>query len=83
MEEKAKTVLDMLILGYYSDWFFDVLLTQITLAVKNNLALLLVIAYKWQDLSKLTKNKWDDRASNWLVQKLTRKKGNKDEKPII
>lgn len=72
---QVSSFLDLVIQGYYSDWFFDVLLTQLTLAIKNNLALLLVVAYKWQDVSKLTKSKWDDRASNWLVQKLTRKKG--------
>ena len=61
----------------YSDWFFDVFITKFTLAIKNNLALLLLIAISWQKLSAMTKNTWDDRASNWLIQKLTGKKEKK------
>lgn len=78
-----KTVLELIIIGYYSDWFFDVFLTQITLAVKNNLAILIFVALKWKSFSSFTKNKWDDRASNWLVQKLTRSEKEKKNEETI
>lgn len=76
MEEKF---LDLLIQGYYSDWFFNVFLTNLALGVKNNLALLLLLAGSWVKISQLTKAKWDDKASKWLMRRLTRiKEGEKE-----
>lgn len=66
-------ILENIIAGVYSDWFFNVFMTKATLAIKNNLALLLFISFYFVKFSRWTKNKWDDRASNWLMQKLTRK----------
>lgn len=70
--------LNLLINGYYSDWFLNIFMTNVALAVKNNLALLLLLVGTWAKFSDYTKNKWDNKASNWLMQKLTGfKKGEK------
>jgi hypothetical protein len=72
--------------GAYSDWVFNVFLTKVTLAVKNNLALLLLIAVSWKKVANLTKTQWDDKVAGWLVGKLTgvksKMEGTKNEKTI-
>lgn len=74
--------LTLLIQGHYSDWVFNVFLTNITLGVKNNLALLLLLVGTWVKFSRFTDTKVDDKASNWLMRKLTgfKKEGEKNEK---
>lgn len=71
---QVQDVWDLIAQGYYSDLFFDKWTPYIGSVLKNNISLILVFAFAWQKVSRLTRNKWDDRASNWLVQKLTRKK---------
>ncbi|RLB87322.1 MAG: hypothetical protein DRH26_15865 [Deltaproteobacteria bacterium] len=83
-ENMPDNFLPLLIQGYYSDWVFNVLLTNLSLGVKNNLALLLLLAGIWVKISKYTTTKADDEASSWLMQRLTRmKEGAKDEKTKI
>ena len=67
------TFIDLLIQGYYSDWFFNVFMTNLTLAMKNNLSLLMVISYYFVKFSKLTKNTWDDKLAEWFRNKLIKK----------
>jgi len=69
-------VLSLIISGHYSDWFFNVFMTNITLAMKNNLALLLVVSYYFVKFSKLTKNQWDDNLAEWFRNKLIGKNEN-------
>ena len=66
-----KEILPLLINGHYTDWFFNVFITNFTLAIKNNLSLLLLFAITWSKIAKKTKNTWDDRLSGWLVNTLT------------
>ena len=68
-----KTILDLIIAGYYSDWFFNVFMTNVALAVKNNLSLLIVFSYYFLKFSKLTKIKWDDKLALWFRNKLVKK----------
>ena len=69
-------MLKLIISGHYSDWFFNVFLTNIGLTIKNNIAVLLLFAGIWVKISKLTETKVVDKASNWLMKKLT---GGKNE----
>ena len=80
----TNNVLDLIISGYYSDWFFNVFMTNVTLAVKNNLAILIVFSYCFYKFSKWTKWKWDDTLSLWLRNKITKqnKKDNGGVAPI-
>lgn len=71
---QIQSVWDLIAQGYYSDLFFNKWTPYIGVALRNNLALLLLIAIGWHKFSKFTKGKWDDKASNWLVNFLTRKK---------
>ena len=64
--------LTLLISGHYSDWFLNVFMTNITLAIKNNLAVLLVFAFYFHKYSVMTKNKYDDKISAWIDKKLGR-----------
>jgi len=66
--------------GYYTDLFFDKWTPFIGQAIKNNISLLLLFAITWQKVSKMTKNTWDDRASNWLFNKLSGKNSIEGEK---
>ena len=75
-------VLSLLISGHYSDWFFNVFMTNIALAMKNNLALLLFFSYYFVKFSRLTKNQWDDKLADWFRNKLIRKKENGGVIPI-
>lgn len=70
----------LIISGYYSDWFFNVFMTNVTLALKNNLALLMVVTFYLVKFSKLTKNTWDDKIANWLRNKVT---GNKENGGVV
>ena len=71
-----ENIIANIVAGTYSDWFFNVFMTQVALAIKNNLALLIIITGYGVKFSKLTKNTWDDRAANWVYSKLTRRKEN-------
>jgi len=75
-------IIAAIIAGTYSEWVFNVLMVNLALALKNNLALLLMFAMYWQKISKVTKNPWDDKASNWLVRVLTGFK-NKNKKKTL
>ncbi len=71
--------LPLLIHCYYSYWVFNFLLTNLALGVKNNFALLLLLAGIWVKISKYTTTKADDKASSWLMQRLTRMKEGENE----
>lgn len=69
-------LLALIISGHYSDWFFNVLMTNITLAIKNNLSLLLIISFYFAKFANATKNTWDNKISDWIRNKLTGVKEN-------
>ncbi|MCP4366787.1 MAG: hypothetical protein GY797_01545 [Deltaproteobacteria bacterium] len=68
---QVQDVWSLIASGHYTNLFFDKWTPFVGMAIKNNISLLLLIAVTWVKISKLTKNKWDDRASNWLFGKLT------------
>jgi len=68
--EKMEELINLIISGHYSDWFFDTFLTQFTIAIKNNLAFLLLFAMVFKKLSKLTTNNLDDKIIDWIIVKL-------------
>lgn len=89
MDDFKFKILPLLINGHYTDWFFNVVLGQLFMIVRNNIELLLVFAYLLQKFSRLTKTTWDDKISNWFVSLLEKTKskflikGEKDEKITV
>lgn len=69
--------IDLITNGYFNDWFFDVFLTEISLAIKNNAALLLILLISFQKIAEITENKLDDKISSWLMKKFTQIKNKK------
>ena len=66
------TVIESIISGQYSDWFLDVFMTNVSLAIKNNLAILVILSYIFVRFARWTKWKWDDTLALWLRKKLAR-----------
>jgi len=73
-------ILTAIIIGQYSDWFFDVFMTNSVKAILNNFALLWIIAKLFQKGSKLTKNKYDDWVAGKMISFLSRFRKTKKEK---
>jgi len=65
--DQVSDVWNLVVSGHYTDLFFDKFTPYIGKAIRNNLELLLIFAYLFQKLARLTKNTWDDKISNWFV----------------
>lgn len=69
--------LPLIISGHYTTWVFNVIFVQGSLFVVNNFALLWLIAISWQKFAAKTAATWDDKASNWFVNWLSKRNPNK------
>ncbi|MCK5504085.1 MAG: hypothetical protein KAJ10_02925 [Thermodesulfovibrionia bacterium] len=66
----------LLISGYFSDYVFEVIFVQTLLFIQNNLAILFLSSVMFGKISKLTKNKWDDKLAKKYHDFLTNFKKN-------
>lgn len=85
MDNFIDKILPLIINGHYTEWFFNVVLANAFKFARNNIELLLLFAFYFQKLTKLTKTTWDDKVSNWLTKTLSKvkptfNKGEKNEK---
>lgn len=70
-----ETIIQNIILGVYSDWFFQEFLAKVWTALMSNFALLWLIAISFQKFSKKTKNTWDNYLADKFVNFLEKFKG--------
>lgn len=60
-------IINLIISGYYSDFFFNIFVTQFMICIQNNFALLMLFAVTAVKMSKLTNNLFDDKIANYIL----------------